>query len=187
MDTKPNSGNNQGVGEKIALLRGLRQIRQFRPDALPDAAMQDILEVARWSGSASNSQPWEFLVIRDRATLQQVAAISPNLRHIANAGAAIVLVMQGDREPALISYDEGRLTERIMLAAAAHELGAGIGWLTLNPEGADLAKQMLGIPIDRWVRTVIALGYPADEAKQMRTAPGQARKPLSELVHEERF
>jgi len=46
---------------RIAFLRGLRAVRQLRPDALPESVLHDILEVARWSGSAGNRQPWEFV------------------------------------------------------------------------------------------------------------------------------
>ncbi len=57
----------------IALLRGLRAVRQFRTDAVPQAVIDAVLDVARWSGSASNRQHWELIVVRDRKTLQALA------------------------------------------------------------------------------------------------------------------
>ena len=59
--------------EVIALLRGLRAVRQFRPDAIPQEVVDAILDVARWSGSASNRQHWEFVVIRKKETLQALS------------------------------------------------------------------------------------------------------------------
>src|SRR5215467_11132710 len=53
------------TAEEIAFLRGLRQIRQLKPDPLPQAALDDILEVARWTGSARNIQPWDLVLIHD--------------------------------------------------------------------------------------------------------------------------
>src|SRR2546423_13974245 len=47
---------------RIAFLRNLRAVRQLRPDPLPEPVLNDILEVARWSGRAGNRQPWEFVV-----------------------------------------------------------------------------------------------------------------------------
>ena len=174
------------VQERIAFLRGLNATRNFRPDPVPDAAVYDILQVARWSGSASNVQPWEFLVIRNRETLQKLAEISPNVRHAANAPLGIVLVMAGEPEKvAQETYDEGRLSERIMLAAAAHGLGSCIGWF--RPETMAAAKQALGIPDNRLVRTEISIGYPDEAAQRARQKPAQARKPLTELVREERY
>lgn len=172
--------------DRIAFLRGLRATRNFRPDPVPDEVVKDILDVARWSGSASNRQPWEFIVIRDRGTLQRLTEVSPNVRHAATAPLAIVLVMAGepDRVPHE-TYDEGRLAERIMLAAAAHGLGSCIGWF--RPETMGAAKQLLGIPENRLVRTEISIGYPDEEAQRARQKPAQARKPRAEIVHDERY
>src|ERR1700687_4326089 len=51
-------------------LRSLRAVREFQPKLVPDDVVQDILEVARWSGSASNRQFGEIIVVRKRETLQ---------------------------------------------------------------------------------------------------------------------
>ncbi len=53
----------------IALLKRLRAVRQFRTDPVPQEVVDAVLEVARWSGSASNRQPWEFVLIRNRFLL----------------------------------------------------------------------------------------------------------------------
>jgi nitroreductase len=172
--------------ERIVFLRGLHATRNFRPDPVPEEAVNDILQVARWSGSASNVQPWEFLVIRNRETLQKLTEVSPNVRHAASAPLAIVLVMTGDPEKVPHeTYDEGRLAERIMLAAEAHGLGSCIGWF--RPETMNAAKQLLGIPENRLVRTEISIGYPDEEAQRARQKPAQARKPLADIVHQERY
>ena len=57
----------------IALLRGLRAVRQFRPEAVPQEVIDAILNVARWSGTASNRQHWELVVVQKRETLQALA------------------------------------------------------------------------------------------------------------------
>ena len=59
--------------DRLSFLRTLRAVRSFRPDPVPEEVVDDILEVARWSGSASNKQPWEILVIRGRDTLRLLA------------------------------------------------------------------------------------------------------------------
>jgi nitroreductase len=172
--------------EVIALLRGLRAIRQFRPDAIPQEVVDAILDVARWSGSASNRQHWEFVVIREKQTLQALAKCEGFAHHLAGAALGIVLVMAGN--PALVdqeTYDGGRLSERIMLAAEAYGVGSSIGWF--KGQGRTDAKTLLGIPQERLVRTVISLGYPDEEARRARPKVADARKPLSELVHWERY
>jgi nitroreductase len=168
--------------DRIAFLRSLRAVRSFRPEPVPQDVVDDILEVARWSGSASNRQPWELVVIRDRETLEKLAQVEGYAHHLADAPLGIVLVMLGERA-VQETYDEGRLAERIMLAASAHGVGSSIGWIV--GDGRTAAREILGVPEGRTVRTAISLGYP-DEGARRRHA-GQARKPLSELAHEERY
>lgn len=123
MDTNRNSD----VKDKIALLRGVRQVRQFRGEPVPQEVIDDILEVARWTGSGMNRQPWEFVVVRDREALKAIAPAEGEGVHLANATFAIIILMSGD-DANIISFDEGRLTERMLLAAAAHGVGGGIWW-----------------------------------------------------------
>lgn len=170
--------------ENIAFLRSLRAVRSFSPDPVPEQVVDDVLEVARLSGSASNRQPWEIVVIRDRETLDALANVEGYAGHLARAPLGIVLVMAGERTTQE-AYDEGRLSERIMLAAWAHGVGSSIGWIIGS--GRDAAREILGIPPERTVRTAISLGYPDETLRRPRTGRGAARKPLSEIVHVERY
>lgn len=173
---------------RIAFLRGLRAVRQLRPDPLPETALHDILDVARWSGSAGNRQPWEFVVVRDRDMLRRLASIDGAVAsHLANAAAGIAIVIRRE-DPELDAYDEGRVAERILLAAAAYGLGAAVGHFTGpgNTWAASAeAKRLLGIPNERLLRETISLGYPAEHLERTPNPPG--RKPLEELVHWERY
>lgn len=179
----PQTANTQ---EFITLLRKLRAIRQFRPEPIPQEIIDSILDVARWSGTASNRQHWELIVVKDKKTLQALANCEGFAKHVAGAALALVLVMAGD--PALVdqeTYDEGRLSERIMLAAEAYGIGSCIGWY--RGQGRTDAKTLLGVPQERLVRTVISLGYPDEEARRARPKNPHARKPLQEFVHVERY
>jgi nitroreductase len=170
------------VEDLVTFLRSLRAVRSFRPDPVPQEVVDDILEVARWSGSASNRQPWELVVIRDKDTLGALARVDGYADHLADAPLGIVLVMAGARAEQE-TYDEGRLAERVMLAALAHGVGSSVGWIVGS--GRDAAREILGVSEGRMVRTAISLGYPDEGARRRRAS--QARKPLSEIVHEERY
>jgi nitroreductase len=159
-------------------LRGLRAVREFQRKPVPDDIVEDILEVARWSGSASNRQFGQIIVVRKRESLEALATIPGYAGHLRGAALAIVLVMPGEW-PEGETFDEGRLAERIMLAAWAHGVGSSIGWF--SPEGRARAKSILGVPAKPVVRTAISLGYPAGAPRR------GTRKPINELVHEERF
>jgi nitroreductase len=170
----------------IKLLRGLRSVRQFRPDPIPQEVIEAVLEVARWTGTASNRQHWELVVIKEKKTLQALAQCEGYAKHLAGAAMGIVLVMAGN--PNLVdqeTYDEGKLSERIMLAAEAYGVGSCIGWF--RGQGRTDVKALLGIPQERLVRTTISLGYPDEQALRARPKVANARKPLSELVHYERY
>jgi nitroreductase len=166
----------------ISFLRSLRAVRSFRPDPVPQEVVDDMYEVVRWSGSAGNRQPWEIVVIRDRETLRSLASVEGYADHLAGASLGIVIVMAGER-PQQETYDEGRLAERIMLAARAHGVGSSVGWIVGS--GRDAAREILGIPQEKMVRTAISLGHPDEAARRSRR--GQARKPLDEIVHEGRY
>jgi nitroreductase len=169
---------------RIAFLRDLRAVRQLRPDPVPESILHDILEVARWSGSAGNRQPWEFVVVRDRAMLGRLAAIDgANAGHLANAAVGMAIIIRPE-VPDLDAYDEGRLAERILLAAAAHGLGAAVGHFTGPGDtwaASAEAKRLLGIPAERVLRETISIGYPAEHLQPTTNPPG--RKPLAQLVH----
>lgn len=160
-------------------LRRLRAVRQFESKPVPEDVLADILDVGRWSGSASNQQPGEVLVIRDRETLQRLGSLEGYVKHVAGAPLALVIVMPGKWEEGEI-YDEGRLSERIMLAALAHGLGSSIGWF--GDQGSAEARRLLNVPQGRRLRTAISVGYPAAGALRRGR-----RKPLERTVHWERY
>jgi len=163
----------------LAALRRTRQVRQFTDDPVSEGDLRAILNVARWTGSSTNWQPWQFHLIRDGAMRARLAELAPNARHVAGAPLAIAIVMPGEK-PAWESYDEGRVAERILIAARALGLGAGIGWVTSRYRTG--VADLLGLVEPSYVRTVISLGHPTPAARQPKSAPGAARKPLSELV-----
>jgi nitroreductase len=168
----------------LRVLRSVRSTREFRPDPVPQDLLTQILEVARWTGSGMNRQPWTFVVVRDRASLAAIADASPNAGHVRGAAAAIVIVMHGEM-PEMETFDEGRAAERILAAATALGLASAIGWI--QPSGRPAVAALLGVPEGRRVRTLVSLGYATEAGARPKAAPGTARKPLAELVRYERF
>ena len=178
------------ANELTPLIRSLRVVRRFSERAVPDEVLEDMLEVARWTGTSKNTQPWHLVVVRERETLSAVAKLGQFAGHIAGADVAIALVMDSRNN----AFDCGRLAERLMLAAWSHGVGSCIGsiWPDNNERSA---KELLGVPKDRWLHQVISFGYPADaDATRVSATPGAAgmlpsigRRPRSEVVSWERF
>jgi nitroreductase len=168
------------AAEGIEFLRTLRQSRRFTDEAVPDDVLADLLEVARWTGSAKNGQPWEFIVVDDRETLKQLARAGEFSGFLAGAALAIVIVLDGT-SPRSEAYDEGRVSERLMLAARLHGLGSGTGWFS-GPEPQAKVRTLLGIPDGRDVWSAVGIGYVADRLDPTLRAVNRGRKPLSEIV-----
>jgi nitroreductase len=166
-------------------LRGLRQTRRFTDQPVPDDVVDDILEVARWTGSSKNTQPWHFIVVTDPATRTTLSESGEYAGFLAGAPLVIAVAMKGER-PRRESYDEGRVTERIMLAADAHGLGAGTGWFAPGAAGEERVDAALGVPRGMSVIQAIGIGYPAEADQRARSVTG-GRKPLEEIASRERF
>jgi nitroreductase len=173
--------------DRLRPLRQTRQYREFTAEPVDRAALDAIADVARWSGSSSNNQPWRFIVITDEAVLRRLWTIGvPQTRALETATAAIAIVLPADDGHEIgNAYDEGRAAERILVAAGLLDLGAGIAWVQSAVRAA--AGEVLGLPADRFVRTIIALGHPTDAARKPKSATGSARLPREETVFEERW
>ncbi len=161
-------------------IRKVRQVRQYINGDVSDDQLHTILEIARWTGSSRNTQPWRLVVIRDAAVLAELASLRENITWVADAALAIGLVSPG-QSPAHEAYDEGRVTERIMIAARLLGLGAGTAWFG-EPEREAKAKALLQVPAEKTLRSVVAIG-PYQTSKDPRpTGPKPGRLTLDELV-----
>ena len=169
------------------LIRTLRAVRQFSDRAIPDDVLRDILEVGRWTGSSKNSQPWDLIVVRNRQRLVALAKCGEFAGHLAGAKLGVALVMHGD--DLWTCMDEGRLMQDLMLAAWAHGVGSCIA--SIYPEANEQrARDLLGIPRERYLRTMLSVGYPAspDALRLPRNARvPRGRRPLDDVVSWERL
>jgi len=159
-----------------------RQFREFTSEPVSEEQLQALAEVARWTGSGGNSQPWRFVVVRDEPLLRRMAGIAmPQTRSLNTAMAAIAISLPNDPDAEVISaFDEGRVAERLLVAAGMLGLGAGIAWVR-DQFRADMDRA-LGVGDDRFVRTIIAVGHPTDAARALRQPAGRARLPLDQLT-----
>src|SRR5256712_5580387 len=173
------------LGPMIDTLRRVRQIRQYGPEPVPDDVVARLLEVARWTGSSKNSQPWHFIVVRDRETLKKIASLRPNINWAAAAPVGIAIVL-GGASPMGEAYDEGRVTERLMTGATLLGYGAGVAWFG-EAEHQAAAKKLLGIPDAKTARQIVMIGRPKSREDPRSYGPKRGRRPLAELASYERF
>jgi len=181
------SNDAETPADRLRPLRRTRQFREFEATPVSDAELEAILDVARWTGSSRNTQPWRFLVITESATLRALhAAGLPQTRGLETAPMAIAIVLPAEPDRAVHdAYDDGRVAERILIAASMLGLGAGISWIRtdVRPEAA----RLLDLPDDRIVRSIVQVGHPTASARAPKSEPGTARLPLADLVVHERW
>lgn len=165
----------------------VRQMREFTAKRVTNAEIEAITEVARWSGSSRNEQPCRFVVLRDRDVIRRIAELGlPQTRGLPTANAAIAIVVPEEPERELSrAFDDGRAAERMLIAANLLRLGGGISRVRRDVrEGIDEA---LGLPANRSVRTIVAIGHPTEDALAPKSRPGRARLPREQVIFEERW
>lgn len=140
-----------------------RSIRSYQEQAIEPEKIEKLLRAAMQAPSAGNQQPWEFIVVQDKNTLEKLAGVSPYAKPVANAPLAFVLLANGEglRFPEYWEQDLSAATQNILLQAV--ELGLGAVWLGVAPvkERMDYLKDLFNLPEKVKPFCVIALGYPA--------------------------
>lgn len=160
------------------LIRTKRAVRTFTDQPVGDDDLTAILEAGRRAQSSKNTQPWVFVVVRDRETLTALSTTGTYAGHL--AGAAVGVVLVADRASA--EFDLGQAASYMQLAAHARGIGSCIATI-YEPMRA---RAILGIPDDRFVHYALSFGWPTPAERDRRPRPG-GRRPLAELVREERW
>ena len=157
-------------------IRTVLAVRQFRDTPIPDDAVRQIVEAGHLTASGGNVQPWHFIVVRNKDTLQRLGALARTGPYIAQAPLAVVVATE--RTPLAVS-DASRAIQSMILAAWSQ--GIGSNWVGVR--GLDSIKPLLGVPDDIDLLAIVPFGYPAEA----RNAGKKNRKPLGEVAHRERF
>ena len=160
--------------ELSKVIENRRSIRKYKNTPVPREKILKILEAARLAPSASNRQPWHFVVVENKETIGKLAK-SP---WAATAPVMIVGLADVEGSPTWCHNDLGIAIEHMVLAA--WDMGLGTCWMGQSNR-EDLLKEVLGIP-DRYMPVALITLGEADEAP-----PAKSRKSLDEIVSWERF
>ncbi len=145
-----------------------RSIRAYRPDPVDADTLKLVLEAAMFAPSAGDQEPWHFIVIQDKATLQAIAESHPFASFASQAPLAI-LVCADTRDlpyPAFWPAESAAATENLMLAANAHGLGSI--WIGVHPrqDREDFMRKLFELPEGVMPFALIPLGRPAEVPEQ---------------------
>jgi nitroreductase len=137
-------------------------VRAFTEQPVEREKLVALLKAAMQAPSAGNQQPWEFVVVEDRAVLDALSETSPYAVPLRRATAGIVVLERSVnlQFPEDTSSDLSAATENILIEAV--HLGLGAVWLGTAPIPERMAhvKEVLGLPDGIEAYSLIALGYP---------------------------
>lgn len=160
-------------------IRTIRSVREFDTSrAVPEEIITRILDAGRLSGSSKNTQPWQFILIRDRAILIELSKGGDYAKHLAGANFGVALLTDATKRA---EYDAGRCSQNMMLAAWSDGVGSCIASMHREQE----ANRILHTPDTYKLQQIISFGYPA--STQARPPRKGGRRSLTEILHHERW
>jgi nitroreductase len=172
------------MNDAISVIHSRRSVRNFTGQAVSMGLLDKIVRAGMAAPSAVNMQPWSFVVVTYRQTLDMLNDGLPYAKMLEKAGAAIIVcaipekAYDGLKEFAVI--DSTLAGENILLAAEA--LGLGAVWTAAYPyeDRMNVVRKVLGIPTNIIPLNVIPIGYPVGVDK-----PKNKYKP--EYIHWQRW
>ncbi len=141
-----------------------RSIRKYDDRPIPAVAAEQLLAAAMTAPSARNGQPWQFVVIDDRALLDACAKICPNAAMIRRAPMAVLVCGDLDLEGSegYWMIDCSAAVENMLLAA--HGIGLGACWCGVypRPQRMDGLRELFSLPERVIAHSLVVIGYPAE-------------------------
>ena len=186
------------------LIISRRSIRQFKQEPVSRDILQKFINVSRLAPSAANRQPLEFVVVDEEKIRKEVFTCLKWAAYIAPEGnpkpghepvAYIVVLVNSEIREKGFEWDVGAAIENMILAA--WEKGIGSCWL-LSVDREKL-REILNIPENYKIDSVLALGYPdenpviedmKDSIKYWKDQAGQLHVPkrkLEDVIHFNKF
>ena len=162
----------------LEAIKGRRSIRKYTRELVSEEQVAQILEAGRWAPSRGNSQAWKFIVVKNAQVLKDLAEAIPTGKFLAEAplGIAVVIDPRSSKHP----QQEGAGAIQNMLLAA-HALGLGACWTSVyGTYCEEKARQLLQIPDEEWLLSVVSIGHPAE-------TPEKGRKELDEITFADKY
>jgi nitroreductase len=140
-----------------------RSVREFTEEAVPDEIVERLLRAAMQAASAGNQQPWQFVVVRERALLDEIARVHPYAQMCRTVSAAILVCgdVALEKFPGYWVQDCSAATQNILLAAHAH--GYGAAWVGIHPraERIGVIRELMGLPENVHPLCLVPVGRPS--------------------------
>lgn len=162
---------------ELRIIKTRRTIRAYSSKSVSKSLIKNIVDCGRLAATAFNIQPWEFVVVTDKAVLQKIESILPYNKFCAAAPALIlVFCKEGD----FYLEDGSAATENLLLAA--HASGLGACWVAGEKQPfAEALGKLLKVPKKLRLVSLVSLGYPAEKPEKL------TKRKISDVLHWEKF
>jgi nitroreductase len=169
----------------LTAIRERRSVRNFTSAPVPDQHLEAVLEAGRWAPSRHNSQPWDFVVVRDPQIRSGIASILRSVTWawagIASAPTLIVVSVDPSQDPGHFVEDGAVAAQNLCLAAQS--LGLASSWAGVySSKGArkrtaeHSLRTLLSLPQSHRIIAVVPIGQAGRHVQA-------TRRPLEEMVH----
>lgn len=152
-------------------------VRSYEKEPIPADVVAQIVEAGRLTGSSMNRQPWHFVVVQNRETLNRLGALARSGPYIAEAPLAIAVAIE--KESIFGVSDASRAIQSMVLTA----WGAGVGSNWVGFKNLSEVAALLGVPDSFELLAVLSFGYPTRDLGKGK----KQRKPLSAIASREKF
>ena len=168
--------------DTLEAIQTRRSIRQYQERPVPGELIDRLLAAAMSAPSARNGQPWQMIVVDDRAVLAEIARLNANARMAAHAPLGILICgdLSLEKSPGFWVVDCAAAMENLLLAA--HASGLGGVWIGVYPrqERMDILRRLFGLPEQVIAHSLAILGFPAER-------PAAAERFRPDRVHRNRW
>ncbi len=163
------ASSTSGESAIIEAIMTRSSVRSYTSQVVEEAKIETMLKAGMAAPTAGNKQPWEFVVITDRAILDALPEVAAGMKMAPKAPLAIAVCGVPSKSfPNVPEYwiqDCSAATENILLAA--HGLGLGAVWCGAYPDGGsgrvEKMTELLQLPEEVIALSVIIIGYPDSE------------------------
>ena len=175
------------ANQVLDAIKNRRSVLRFESTKVEDGEIEAILEAGRWAPSWINKQPWNFIVVKDRETKQQLSEVVPTTFVLGLKEAPICIVVSVDPDEDSFHFIEAGAAATQNMTLAAHSLGLNSSWIGAfdlkgQRNSAEVkVKKILEIPKEHRVISVLPIGHAKSEV------PKKDRKPLRQIVFQEKF
>lgn len=148
----------------MSLVMKRKSVRKYTNQEVSDEDIRKILTSAMQAPSAVNQQPWEFVVVRNRETLDKLSKVSHGAWMLAQAPLCIHVIMRDEdlKKPDMRTLDLGACIENILLEVT--NLGLGACWIGVYPEEDRIPKIREILNIRKGTPFAnIAIGHPVQK------------------------